>query len=78
MRDYETSEAQARFDELLDAASREPVSIRRDGREMAVIVSSAHYARLAAQSGNGPSERVKALHARSAERYAAVYEALAK
>ena len=78
MRDYEADEAQARFDDLLEAAGREPVSIRRDGREVAVIMSSAHYARLTAQSGNGPSERVKALHARSAERYAAIYEALAK
>ena len=81
MRDITASDAKNRFGELLDTVQGEPVVIRRNGRDVAVVVSAAEFARLREGAGGGqavPSERVKALHAESARRYASVYEALAR
>ena len=80
MRDITASDAKNRFGELLDTVQGEPVVIRRNGRDVAVVVSAAEFARLREGTGGQavPSERVKALHAESARRYASVYEALAR
>ena len=40
------SEAKQRFAALLDAVQREPVTIRRQNREVAVVLSPADYRRL--------------------------------
>ena len=46
MRYVSASEAKQRLAALLDEAQREPVTIRRQNRDVAVVVSSADYQRL--------------------------------
>ena len=46
MRYVSASEAKQRLAALLDAAQREPVTIRRQNRDVAVVVSSTDYQRL--------------------------------
>ena len=46
MRYVSASEAKQRLAALLDAAQREPVTIRRQNRDVAVVVSCADYQRL--------------------------------
>ena len=46
MRYVSASQAKRRLTALLDAAQREPVTIRRRNRDVAVVVSSADYHRL--------------------------------
>ena len=80
MRDITASDAKNRFGELLDTVLEEPVVIRRDGRDVAVVVSAAEFARLrdGAVEPDTASERVKALHEVGTRRYASVYKALAE
>lgn len=78
MPNFTASDAKNRFGELLDAAAREPVTIKRNGRDVAVVLSPAEFARLTAAMPGEVSPRVKELHARSMKRFGAVYEALAK
>jgi prevent-host-death family protein len=44
MRTFTAADAKNRFGELLDAARREPVSIERHGRPVAVMISHEEYA----------------------------------
>lgn len=46
MRYVSASDAKQRFGVLLDAAQREPVTVRRQNREVAVIISPEDYRRL--------------------------------
>ena len=46
MRYISASEAKQRLAALLDAAQREPVTIRRQNRDVAVVISSTDYQRL--------------------------------
>ena len=46
MRHLSASDAKQRFAALLDAVQREPVTIRRQNREVAVVISPADYRRL--------------------------------
>ena len=46
MRYVSASEAKQRLAALLDAAQREPVTIRRQNRDVAVVVSPTDYRRL--------------------------------
>ena len=46
MRYVSASEAKQRLAALLDAAQREPVTIRRQNRDIAVVISIADYRRL--------------------------------
>lgn len=48
MRSVSATEAKQRFAAVLDAAQREPVAIRRQNREVAVVLSAAEYQRLRA------------------------------
>lgn len=43
MRTIASGEAKNRFDELLDTAQREPVTIEKHGRPVAVILSAEDY-----------------------------------
>jgi prevent-host-death family protein len=61
VKSIDEAEAQARFDEILDEAQQQPIVIRRQGRGVAAIVSTADYERLRAlnvQSFLGLSEEV--------------------
>ena len=77
MREFTASDAKSRFGELLDAAQAEPVRVRRNGRDVAVVLSVADYARLT-EGQPAASPAVKALHAASAKRFAKTYERLAE
>lgn len=46
MKSIDEAEAQARLDEILEEAQRQPIVITRQGRDMAVVVSIADYERL--------------------------------
>jgi prevent-host-death family protein len=46
MRRFSTTEAKQRFAELLDVAQREPVTICRPKRDVAVVISRQRYDRL--------------------------------
>jgi prevent-host-death family protein len=46
MRQFSATEAKQRLAELLDAAQREPVVIRRQKRDIAVVMSPQQYDRL--------------------------------
>jgi prevent-host-death family protein len=48
MRQFSATEAKQRLAELLDAAQREPVVIRRQKRDVAVVMSPEEYKRLRA------------------------------
>jgi len=40
---FSANDAKSRFDQLLDAARRDPVIIEKHGRAMAVVLSKEHY-----------------------------------
>jgi prevent-host-death family protein len=46
MKAIDEAEAQMRLDEVIEEAQRQPVVIRRQGRDAAVIVSMADYERV--------------------------------
>jgi len=46
MKSIDEAEAQARLDEILDDAQRQPILIRRQGEEIAMLLSMAEYERL--------------------------------
>ena len=48
MRYISASDAKQRLGAVLDAAQREPVTIRRQNREVAVVLSAADYERITA------------------------------
>jgi prevent-host-death family protein len=76
MKRFTATEAKNQFGEMLDVCVKEPVSIQKNGRDIAVIMSRTEYDRITnASSRNG---LVKLLHEESMQRYASVYEALAK
>ena len=46
MKSIDEADVRARVDEILDEAQRQPVVIRREGQEIAIVVSMAEYERL--------------------------------
>lgn len=48
MKTVSATEAKQRFAAVLDAAQREPITIRRQNREVAVLLSTEEYQRLRA------------------------------
>jgi prevent-host-death family protein len=68
-----------RFGEALETAQREPVTIRKNGRNVAVLLSAEEYQALAARGGP-PKVRpiVAKLLAESIEKHDALYKALAR
>ena len=46
MKSIGEAEARARLDEVLDEAQRQPIAIRREDREIAIVLSVAEYERL--------------------------------
>jgi PHD/YefM family antitoxin component YafN of YafNO toxin-antitoxin module len=60
-------------------AQREPVHIRKNGRDVAVMLSAEDYGQLRERSGTPEvSPAVERLLARSMERRKSLYEALAR
>ena len=61
MRYVSASEAKQRLAALLDAAQREPVTIRRQNRDVAVVISPTDYRRLTSIMWRHSSASVTAL-----------------
>ena len=70
------TEAKNRFGELLETVNSEPVFIRKNGRDVAVLMSKADFE---ARDANAAKKAlVQQLHEESITRYSEVYEELAK
>lgn len=76
MKVMQATDAKNRFGELLEDAVSEPVLIRKNGRDVAVVMSKAQFDQQQHQSNT--RDMVLRYHEESIERYGAVYEALAK
>lgn len=62
----------------LEIAEKKPVRIQRKGRDVAVVLSPEEFRRLSEAASACVSPAVQRLHAEGAERWAKVYEALAR
>jgi prevent-host-death family protein len=73
------TDAKNKFGQVLEMAQSEPVQIRKNGRDVAVLLSPERYKELLAQ-GNEPrvNPLIMKLHEESVKRWGKVYEALAK
>ena len=79
MSEVTATDAKNRFGQMLEMAQREPVFIKKNGRDVGVLVSPEEFVRLRdGQIPRGPNPLVMAAHARSIKRWGRVYEALAK
>ena len=76
MKVMQASEAKNRFGELLEASATEPVVIRKNGRDIRVVLSTEEYERLV--GANSVDPKVQTSLERSMKRWNKVYEALAK
>ena len=76
MKVMQASEAKNRFGELLEASATEPVVIRKNGRDIRVVLSTEEYERLLGSNSVDP--KVQTSLERSMKRWNRVYEALAK
>lgn len=78
MKTFSASDAKNRFGQLIDMAQAGPVRVQRQGRDVAIVMSPEEFRRLAEAGRKRVNPAVERLHAESAERWASVYEALAK
>jgi prevent-host-death family protein len=77
MKTMTASDARRRFGQLLKTAQSEPVCIRKQGRDVAIMLSPDEFRRLVAlRPGTNPD--LKHLHEESVRRFSRVYEALSK
>lgn len=76
MKTMQATDAKNRFGELLDEAARGPVRIQKNGRDVAIVMSSAEYDRLFMTVSK--KELIQRYHEESIERFGPLYEALAK
>lgn len=73
------TDAKNRFGEMLDLSQVEPVIIRKNGRDVSILISIEQYRQMEAQrAGPKVNPLVAKLHAESVKRWRRVYEALAK
>lgn len=66
MKSIDEAEAQARLDGVLDEAQRQPIAIRREDREIAIVLSVAEYERLRVAAISDSSRSATASPARPA------------
>ena len=73
------TDAKNKFGQVLEMAQAEPVRIQKNGRDVAVVLSSEQYGALIAEI-NIPrvNPLIVKLHGESLKRWGKVYEALAK
>ena len=78
MKSFSASDARNRFGQLIDMAQAKPVRVQRQGRDVAIVMSPEEFRRMAEAARGKVNPAVERLHAKSAKRWASVYEALAK
>lgn len=76
MKTMQATDAKNRFGELLEDAATAPVLIQKNGRDVAVVMSSAEYERRFVTVSK--KELIQRYHEESIERFGPLYEALAK
>lgn len=76
MKIMQATDAKNRFGELLDEAAIGPVRIQKNGRDVAVLISSAEYERHFQTLSK--KDLIQRYHEESIERFGPLYEALAK
>lgn len=76
MKIMQATDAKNRFGELLEDAASEPVRIQKNGRDVAVVMSSAEYDRHFQTASK--RDLIQRYHEESIERFGPLYEALAK
>lgn len=76
MKTMQATDAKNRFGELLDEAAIGPVRIQKNGRDVAVLMSSAEYERHFQILSK--KDLIQRYHEESIERFGPLYEALAK
>ena len=73
------TEAKNRFGQVLEMAQAEPVRVQKNGRDVAIVISSEQYAAMQNESVMPRvNPLVQKLHKNSLTRWGKVYEALAK
>lgn len=70
------TDAKNKFGQMLEMAQSEPVRIQKNGRDVAVVVSPEQFAQMSQQPAVNPL--IEKLLARSIERRASLYKALAR
>ena len=80
MRTVSATEAKQRFGEVLDQVREGPVTIRKNGRDVAVILSPQEFDRRVREGrdSSGVSLKVRKAHADLMERYAKDFQKLAE
>ncbi len=76
MKTIQATDAKNRFGELLEESANGPVRIQKNGRDVAVVMSSAQFDQYL--QGISKKALVERYHEESIERFASLYEALAK
>jgi len=79
MTEISATDAKNKFGEVLEMVRKGPVRIRKNGRDVAVMVAADEFDRMAAaDAAPKVNPLVKRLHEESTRRWGKVYEALAK
>lgn len=79
MAEMSATEAKNKFGQMLEMAQSEPVAIRKNGRDVAFVVSAQQFSSLVAGSDAARvNPLIVKLHGESVRRWGKVYEALAK
>ncbi len=76
MKSVNATDAKNNFGELLDSAQAGPVTIQKNGGDVAVVISIAEYTRSQAADDNGVNPLVKNAYKKSLERYSNLYKTL--
>ncbi len=78
MADISATDAKNRFGQVLEMARTEPVHVQKNGRDVAVVISSEEYRRLRETDTPKVRPEIERLLQRSIEKRRDLYEALAK
>lgn len=79
MAEISATDAKNKFGEVLEMVRKEPVRIKKNGRDFAVLVAADEFDRMvAASAAPKVNPLVQKLHDESTKRWGKVYEALAK
>lgn len=77
MKTLTATDAKNRLGELIEMAQAGPVRVKREGRDVAVVLSPEEIRRLSEAASSRVNPAVERLHAENPKRWAKVYEALA-
>ena len=76
MKIMQATDAKNNFGKLIEDCITEPVSIQKNGRDVAVLISAAEYIKM--QKANDNTDLIMKLHEESIEKFDDLYTELAK